>query len=101
MSPYNLYAINTEGAKMLKIDEIKINSSGYVVFCNKNWSYAGDRYTYAKIDGDKVLIKRAGKGTMSSAYESELRHFCAQIGVDWDSIGCGERVAVEIAGADA
>lgn len=69
----------------------------YVDFKNKNWSFAGDKSTWARINADgTITIKRAAKGIVSSAYASELRDYCTDLGVDFDSLKCGESVTVEV-----
>lgn len=83
-------------------NEIKINSQGYVQFDSKNWSYAGDKGSWAKVkvddDGNQVavVVKRAAKGIISSAYEAEMSEFCAAHGIDWGKVSCGQQVEVEI-----
>lgn len=77
-------------------NEIKINNQGYVEFDSKNWSYQGDKGSWAKVVENKVSVKRAAKGIISSAYSDELEAFCAEYGIDWNSISCGQVVSVEI-----
>jgi len=66
----------------------------FVKFDNRNWGYAGDRGTWVKEDNNKVIINKAAKGTISSAYAEELRAYCAAVGVDFDGMRCGDRVTV-------
>lgn len=72
----------------------------YVNFKSKNWSYKGDKGSWASIDvvNDQkvVTVKRAHKGTISSAYEQELSEFCTQHGIDWRKVGCGDTVSVVV-----
>jgi hypothetical protein len=64
--------------------------TGYVHFENRNFGYAGDRGTWARVNDDgSVTIKRAAKGLISSAYEEEISAFAEDCGINWDAIGCG------------
>lgn len=73
----------------------EIKKMKFIEFKNKNWGYAGDKKTWAAIDKDgNFVIQRAAKGIISGAFESEMREFCADKGVDWDAINCGQRVVV-------
>ena len=77
-------------------DGIQINDKGFVRFSKRNFGYAGDKASYAKVENGKLIVARAKKGMMSSDYEDEIREFCESYGIDWDSVGCGDRVSVEI-----
>lgn len=68
----------------------------YVNFKNKNWNYAGDKGTWARTEGKTVTIKKAARGLISDAYTSELREYCAQYGIDFDSIRCGDTLTITI-----
>lgn len=54
----------------------KVNEKGFVVFQHRNWSYAGDKNTWARVDGDKLTVN-IGKGYMSSEYIEEMEAFLA------------------------
>ena len=69
----------------------------YVNFKSKNWSYVGDRGTFARDNGNNTItIKKAARGIISSAYIDELRTYCASLGVDFDEIRCGQSVTVSL-----
>ena len=68
------------------------NGSGYVNFNNKDWGFAGDKKTWAKLENGKATVKRASKGIISSAFDSEMESFCSDYGIDWASVGCGQTV---------
>jgi hypothetical protein len=78
------------------LNTIKTNGAGYVSFQNRNWSYKGDKGTFAKVlrnkDGEitSITVKVAAKGTISSEYAAELSEFCDQIDLDFASISCGK-----------
>ena len=67
----------------------------YVKFDNKKWNYAGDKATWVRTDGRKFQVKKAAKGIISREYTDELREYCQKIGVDFDSIRCGDMITVE------
>lgn len=71
---------------------IKTNGNGYITFDSRNFSFAGDKMTWAKVDGDMITVKKAARGTISRAYEEELRAFCEQFGQNYDSIGFGDKI---------
>lgn len=56
--------------------QIITNEKCFVVFNSRNWSYAGDKNTWARVDGDKLIIN-IGKGIISSGYMEELETFLA------------------------
>ena len=69
--------------------------STYVKFESRDWSYRGDKGTWARENADgSITIKRADKGIVSEAYSAEMRDYCAAHDVDWDSISSGESVTV-------
>ena len=59
---------------------------------SRNWSYRGDKGTWAKYDEDTntLTVKRAQGGIISSAYENEMEALCGLFGIDWHSVRCGE-----------
>jgi len=79
---------------------IETNNAGFVNFSNKNWSFNGDKGTWAKVsekDGVETLtIKRSGKGALSSDFEAEMQAFGEKYGVDFNAVGCGCTVSVEV-----
>lgn len=68
----------------------------YVSFASRNWSFRGDKGTWAAFDGDTLKVKRARHGIISSAYEVELREFCAKHGIDFASVRCGEMATIAV-----
>lgn len=56
--------------------QIITNEKGFVVFENRNWNYNGDKNTWARVDGDKLIVN-IGKGIISSGYMEELKSFLA------------------------
>lgn len=56
--------------------QIVTNEKGFVVFNSRNWSYAGDKNTWARVDNDKLTVN-IGKGIISSGYMEELETFLA------------------------
>lgn len=81
---------------------INTNKSGYVNINGRNWSYAGDKGAWARVDTDedgnqvKLTVKRAGKGIMSDAYESAMREFCKPYGINFADLACGATVSVDL-----
>ena len=78
----------TEGERKMK--EWTVNGSGFVNMDSRDWGYVGDKGTWAKLVDGKATVKRAAKGTVSSAYEAEMAEFCENHGIGWDKVGCGE-----------
>jgi len=84
------------------MEKISVNKSGFVNLKNRNWSYAGDKGTYAKVDTDKdgnqikLTVKRANKGIISSAYETEMREFCEPYGINFADLSCGMTASIEL-----
>jgi hypothetical protein len=73
----------------------------WVNFENRNWSFAGDKQTWARIDTDDsgvktLTVQRANRGTISSAYEAEMASYCSKHGLDFGALGCGCRMSTEI-----
>lgn len=56
--------------------QIITNEKGFVVFQNRNWSFSGDKNTWARVDADKLIVN-IGKGIISSGYMEELETFLA------------------------
>ena len=56
--------------------QIITNEKGFVVFQNRNWNYRGDKNTWARVNGDKLIVN-IGKGVITSEYEEELEAFLA------------------------
>jgi len=83
-------------------NEIKTNSKNFVEFEKKDWSFAGDKGTWAKVkvdeDGNQIalIVKRAAKGTISEAFENEMTDLCSEHGLDWSDVRCGQQAEVEI-----
>lgn len=78
---------------MMTITDIyNTNAQGYIMFGTRNFRYAGDKMTWARIEGDKITVKKAARGIISRAYESELRQFCEQLGQNFDAIPFGEKL---------
>jgi hypothetical protein len=69
---------------------------GYVNFKNRNWSFAGDKGTWAKIEGDELTVCRARRGTVSSDYNAEIDAFCESFGLDWSRVSCGQVKTIKI-----
>ena len=66
---------------MTNANQIKVNDSNFVIFNAKNWSFAGDKNTWAKLNSDasELTIYRAN-GTMSDTFDKEFFAFCEQYG---------------------
>lgn len=81
-----------------KIKELgyTVNNSGYINFKNRNWSYKGDKLTWAKVnnDNDEIVVKVAANGCLSNAYEEEIRAFFENFNVDFVDIPCGSTTTV-------
>ena len=56
----------------------KVNEKGFVVFESRNWNYRGDKNTWARVNGDKLIVN-IGKGVITSEYEEELEAFLAPL----------------------
>lgn len=69
---------------------------GYQSIAGRNWSYAGDKSTWAKIDGTTLSVKKAQKGIISSEYAESMQSFCEKFGINFSSMRCGDLVKVEI-----
>lgn len=86
---------------MKKLDEIKTNQAGFVAFANRSYGYRGDKETWARVSlsdtGEiiKLTVRRASKGMISDGYETEIREFCSEFGIDWDSVGCGDSQSID------
>lgn len=78
------------------MDKIKTNNSGFVNFKNRNMGFKGDRGSWAKLTKDKVVVCRSKNGIVSDAYDDELREFCSNYGIEWDTIRCGDKIEKEI-----
>ena len=74
---------------------IKTNDKGYVQFSKKNWSFTGDKGTWARIIEGNIFVKRSAKGIISSGFESEMSKFCKENGICWESVRCGDTVKAE------
>lgn len=59
----------------------KVNEKGFVVFKSHNWSYTGDKNTWARVNNDTLTIN-VGKGIISSEYMEELEAFVAPFGLN-------------------
>lgn len=57
-------------------NKIPTNEKGFVAFQHRNWNYNGDKNTWARVDGDKLIVN-IGKGIISSGYMEELESFLA------------------------
>ena len=83
---------------MTTASDIKTNAQGFVVFSARNFKYAGDKGSWARVretkEGTFVDVQRAGKGIMSSDFTAELTEFCAGLGIDLP--GCGQRVSKQL-----
>lgn len=55
---------------------IVTNEKGFVVFKSRDWSYTGDKNTWARVDDDKLTVN-IGRGIISSGYLAELEAFVA------------------------
>ena len=53
---------------------ITTNEKGFVIFRQRSWNYAGDRNTWARVDGNKLTVN-VGRGIISSGYMEELKNF--------------------------
>ena len=62
-------------------NKIPTNEKGFVVFNNRNWSYTGDKNTWARVNNNTLTIN-VGKGTISSEYMEELEAFVAPFGLN-------------------
>ena len=71
------------------------NESGYVKFESRNWSYRGDKGTWARVNNNgSITVKRASYGIISGAYIEELRAFCGSVGINFDTIPSGGSTTV-------
>lgn len=71
------------------------NESGYVQFKSRNWSYRGDKGTWARVNKDgSVTVKRASYGIISGDYTEELRSYCESVGINFDTIPSGGSTTV-------
>ena len=61
--------------------QIVTNEKGFVVFNSRNWSYTGDKNTWARVNNDTLTIN-VGKGIISSEYMEELEAFVAPFGLN-------------------
>lgn len=61
--------------------QIITNEKGFVVFNSRNWSYTGDKNTWARVNNDTLTIN-VGKGIISSEYMEELEAFVAPFGLN-------------------
>lgn len=77
-------------------DNIKTNKSNFVLFEKRNSGYAGDRGTWARIEGDKMIVCRAQKGIISNDYEHEMTAFLDMFGVDFSDIKPGKKLEVSL-----
>lgn len=76
---------------------IKTNDSGFIHFGTRDWSYNGDKGTWARLNADNTItVKRAARGIISSKYTKELRAFCEAHGQDFDAIRSGESVTFPV-----
>lgn len=73
---------------------VKVNDKGFVVFTNRNWSYAGDKGTWAMIKNGTLTVKCAAKGIVSSAFTEEMTDFCKGYGIDFKGMYCGQQITV-------
>ena len=72
---------------------IKVNEQGFIIFTARNWSYRGDRSTWARVEKDgSITVQRAQRGIVSSGYTAELEKFCAAFGQDFLALGSGDRI---------
>lgn len=76
--------------------KIKTNNSNFVIFKKRNFCYAGDKTTWIKKDGDKLVVSKAKKGIISSSYVDEISAFLEQFGIDFSNIKAGEKVEISL-----
>ena len=69
--------VKTEASK----PKIVTNEKGFVVFNSRNWSYTGDKNTWARVNNNTLTIN-VGKGIISSEYMEELEAFVAPFGLN-------------------
>lgn len=74
----------------------------YIKANSRNWGFRGDVGTWAGIETKKngkryFVAKRARFGIISSSYEEEMTQICAEYGVDFTAIRCGDSAKAEIA----
>ena len=77
----------------MKAQELK---QGYQAIENKDWGFAGDKSTWAKLDGNILSVKKAQKGIISSAYAEAMQEFCSNFCIDFSAMKCGEVVKVTL-----
>lgn len=81
--------IKAEAAK----PAIKTNEQGFIIFAARDWSYRGDRSTWARVEKDgSITIQRAQRGIISRGYTAELEKFCAAYGQDFSAMRSGDRI---------
>ena len=75
-------------------------SNGFIKFGKKNWSYKGDKGTWARFNEEtnEITINLAGRGIISSEYMNELTDFATAIGAkdEFDKMVSGDRITVKI-----
>lgn len=75
-----------------------INAAGFIAFRHRDFSYRGDKGTWARysVDTRELTVQCTSTGRISEAYSDEMREFCASYGIDWDAMRSGQRAVVVI-----
>lgn len=77
-----------------QIIHIHTNINGYVDFPFHRGVNRGDRFTWAKVDGNKLTVRKS-EYKISEDYYKRIKDFCSYYGIDFDAIKPGESITVE------
>jgi len=81
----------------IKAEDLK---AGFVNFQSKNWGFAGDKGTWARVDKKDnriiIIINKAMRGMISEAYTNEISDFCENFDVNFNDISSGQKITITI-----
>lgn len=88
-------AITTNTATHL-IQHHTINNAGFVVFESRWWRRGADRNTWARYDAEtrELTVQKTSRGIITDDYRAEIGDFCAEYGIDFETMRHGDRVTV-------
>ena len=72
---------------------LRTNDEGFILFNSRNFSYRGDRGTWARLDGHNLTINWAAHGILSDAFGVEFDNFLSRLNI---SLRPGQRVTVSL-----
>lgn len=72
---------------------LRTNNEGFIIFNNRDFSYRGDRGTWARLNGQNLTINWAAHGILSNAFGVEFDNFLSQFNI---SLRPGQRVTVAL-----